>query len=368
LIFAGLVALILIPLAWIQLREVFRPKLVGARIVTATDHDPVFRDGPRHVPPGHDVDVAVALELERAWRGTGWLAPVERLEIDGTAVDHVEATEWPVDGRELRVFWFTVESTNIGGELGSESAGRLLRYRNSLAPEMGRGLRAAAYPEAHNDDALGPPPETTPDGTGTLRFYARVEVFDPEHPVRPLQAISSESVDGLPDPRFPAVHRSIEGLEGIHPTVGELFLLPGFEPVTDPPGAWNEITRPAFGLPFTDLVERRLVVSSRTFALVAITGSPLLDDDRLDSLGRADYFGGEISRRGVSLRWRTDVLPGDMLIEGGHWMVLAGDDGNGVLDGGDEILHCWRRPPGRTTLSETLDDGAKDLELYRYEH
>jgi hypothetical protein len=57
-----------------------------------------------------------------------------------------------------------------------------------------------------------------------------------------------------------------------------------------------------------------------------------------------------------------------MLIEGGHWMVLAGDDGNGVLDGGDEILHCWRRPPGRTTLSETLDDGAKDLELYRYEH
>jgi hypothetical protein len=366
IIFGLLVLLILAPLGFWKVRETLRPKLAEARIVTATDHDPVFRDGPRRVPAGHDVRVAVALRLHRALRGDVWLAPVEQLELGGEPVKHVESAEWPVASRELRVFWFTVESTNVGGELRPENAASKLRYRNFLAPEMGGGLAADAFPEAHNDDELGLPPETTPEGSGTIRLYARIEVFDPERGLHPLQAISTETVDGLPDPGFPAVHRSIDVPDGIDPTVGELFLLPGFEPRAEPPGAWNEVTVPGLGSDFMGLVERRLVVSSRTFAAVAVAGMPELDGGLLEPLGTVGIADGTISRTGRPIRWGDDVQPGDLLAAGSHWIVLAADDGTGLLDGADRVLHCWRRPPGANVLSEAVDEGVISLELYRH--
>jgi len=366
IIFAGLVALLLIPLAWWQLREVLRPKLVGATIITATDHDPVFRDGPRRVPAGHRVRVAVALAVKRALRGTAWLAPVEELELGGRPVKHVSTASWPVRSRELRVFWFTVESTNVGGELRPEDGARRIRYRTFLAPEMGAGLMADAFPEAHNDDELGLPPENTPEGAGTLRFYARIEIFDPERGVQPLQSISTEAVDQLPGTSFPAVYRSVSCPAGIDPAVGELFLLPGFEPVTDPPEAWNDVVRPELGLGFTDLVERRLVVSSRTFAAVAVGGSPVLGDDRLQPLGPVSYTGGALTRGGAAIRWTEDAVPGDLVVDHGHWVVLLRDDGNGVVDAGDEVIHCWRRPPGKTTVAEVFEEGATQLQLMHH--
>jgi hypothetical protein len=364
LIFVALVALIVLPLAYNELRDRLRPHLAEARIVTATDHDPVFRDGPRNVPAGHEVEVALALRIARAGGRSGWLAPAGELELDGATVDHTEAGDWPEQGRQIRVFWFTVECTNVGGDMAPENAERRMRYRTFLAPEMGRGLLAADYPEAHNDDHLGLPQVTTPAGVGTLRFYARVEVFDPEDDFRSLQAATTLSTDRLLDPAFPAVHRAAACPDGIHAEVGELFLLPGYEPTGEPPEAWNDVTRPALGSSFTELVERRLVVSSRTFAAVALTGSPELEVDRLSSPDALRFVDGEVRRQGRPLQWQKDVEAGDLLRDGTHWTVLVNDDGNGLLDGGDAVLHCWRSPPAKTTLSEVLTE-VQELELTR---
>jgi hypothetical protein len=366
IIFSLLVAIVVIPLAYRGIKERLRPRLVEARIVTATDHDPVFRDGLRHVPPDQRVDVAVALRLERFGGRSTWLAPVTDLNLDGQPVDHAKNSEWPDSSREVRVFWFTVECTNVGGEIATDNAARRMTYRTFLAPEMGRGLFAENYPEAHNDDHLGLPPETTPVEAGTLRFYARVEVFDPEHDVRPEQAASTFGVDRLLDPAFPTTMRAGSFPNSVHPSVGELFLLPGYKPVADPAEAWNDVTTVALGMSFTDLVERRLVASSRTFASTALAGTPEIDPNELIHLGGASWDGDQIKRGGRSLAWQDDIEPGDVLRDGTHWMVVLEDDGNGVLDTADTMIHCWGRPGAMTTLGAVLGVDPVRLEVVRH--
>ena len=58
----GAVGALLLPW-WIH--EHNRPRLVEARIVLATDADPVFREGSRHVASDEKVRLAIALRLER---------------------------------------------------------------------------------------------------------------------------------------------------------------------------------------------------------------------------------------------------------------------------------------------------------------
>jgi hypothetical protein len=86
IIFAVLVALIVVPLAVWRVGEARRPILQEVRIVTATDADPVFREGVRRAAPGADVRIAAALHIHRAGAADVWLAPVEQLEIDGAPV------------------------------------------------------------------------------------------------------------------------------------------------------------------------------------------------------------------------------------------------------------------------------------------
>jgi len=174
-IFAALVLVFAAPWAARRAHDALRPRLVEVRIVTATDADPVFREGPRHVGPGEGAAIAVALRLSYPLRSDRWLTPAERLELDGAPVDRELGDAWPERDRRVRVFWFTVESGNVGGTVTPERAAHLLRYRSFLANEMGRGLRAASLPEAHNDDHLGPQPGQIPVAAGTLRLYARVE-------------------------------------------------------------------------------------------------------------------------------------------------------------------------------------------------
>jgi len=47
--------------------------------------------------------------------------------------------------------------------------------------------------------------------------------------------------------------------------------------------------------------------------------------------------------------------------------VLLGDEGNGRLDPADAVLHCWGRPPERTTLFASLDTAKATMEHLRYE-
>lgn len=365
-IFAGLVLLIATPFAVRAARDLLRPRLVEARIVTATDTDPVFREGPRRIGPGEQPAIAVALRIARPLGRERWLAPVDRLEIDGRAVDHQPGDAWPEPDRRVRVFWFTVEGSNVGGVVTAERAPRLLRHRAFLASEMGRGLRAAALPEAHNDDALAPQPGRIPVEAGTLRLYARVEIFDPERDVKALQSAATAGAEDALDPRFPAILRAAQLAEGLHPAAGELFNLSGWEVEPAVDASWDAVAEAAFGLRFGEAVERRLVVSSRTFAAVAATGTPALPAVDPAAAVPLDVAGGAASSGGRALRWGVELRAGDLLIDGSHYTVLVADDGDGVLSAADRVAHCWRRPPALTTLAAVLPAAPTRARLLRH--
>jgi hypothetical protein len=365
-IFATLVAVIALPFLIGHQQEKRRPVLAEARLVTAISNDPVFREGPRHPVPGETIEAALAIRVTQQGRNDQWLAPVGELVINGVDVAHTEMASWPDDDRVIRVFWFSIESTNLGGRLTAENAGKRLSYRTYLAPEMGRGLRAARMPDTHNDDHIGQP-VIAPEGAGTVRLYARVEVVEKIQSVRPLQAVTTLDVSHIREPEFPVLFRAAEFAESVDLSTGELFGLPGFEPEEDSPGLWDEVTIAAFGRPFTELVRERIVVSSWTLAAVAVSGTPDLDPARLSPLGELSIPDDRILRRGQPLLWKNDVNSGDLLVHGSHWFILLGDDGNGVLDTADTILHCWGRPPERTTLFAALDPTVTALDLLRYE-
>ena len=365
IIFLALVALIATPFIVSNLHESRRPVLLEARVVTATSMDPVFRDGRRQVAAGDAAVAALALRLEYNGGETQWLAPVVELVLDGELVEHLETADWPEDDRVVRVFWFTVESTNLGGELTADTVYRL-RYRSFLAPEMGRGLLAERLPDAHNNDHLGQGEATAPAVTGTLRLYARVEVVEEAKDLRPLQSAQALDADRIFDQTFPTILRAADLGEGVHDVVGELFLLPGFEPTGSSPKEWDRITLPVIGAGFTDLVDERLVVSSWTLAAVAVSGRADLDPSALTSLGAVKVSAGGLLRSGRPLRWQEDVRPGDLLTDGRHWIILLRDQGDGLLDPADTVLHSWGRPPVITTLMTAMREGVSEVELLRH--
>jgi hypothetical protein len=364
-IFAALVAIIATPFLVDYVREIRRPVLMEARVVTATDSDRVFREGRRHVRVGETAEAAVAVRFGRRGKAGRWMAPVDRLAIDEREVDHERTGTWPEQAHTLRVFWFSVESTNLGGSLNADNAADRLRYRTYFAPEMGRSLRAKRLPETHNDDHIGQQSVTVPEGAGTVRLYARVEVVETESDLRPLQAVTTIGTEDVLEPEFSAVFRPADLGEAINSSVGELFGIPGFEPRSET-GSWNEVTIPSFRMSFTDLVSERFVVSSRTLAAVAVTGEADIGEDAFTDLGTLSITAEKILRRGRALRWQGEVRAGDLLVDGDHWWVLLGDDGNGELDPADTVLHCWGRPPERTTLWASLETEETTVELIRY--
>ncbi len=364
-IFAGLVLLIAAPFAVRGVRDALRPELVEVRIVTAAG-DGVFREGARRVDPGEQPAIAVALRLRDVWGRKRWVTPADTLELDGVPVDHEVSDGWPERDRQVRVFWFTVECSNVGGVVTAERAARLLRYRSFLASEMGRGLRAAALPEPHNDDSLGPQPHNLPVDAGTLRLYARVEVFDPKRDVRALQSASSAGPERVLDSDFPAIHRAVHLADGLRPEMGELFNLSGWEVEPDDNGARDAVAAAAFGLRFAEAVERRLAVSSATFAAVATTGKPNFPAGAPAVDVAVDLADGTASSNGKALRWGEDVRPGDVLIDGSHYTVLVADDGGGILSVADTVVHCWRRPPAATTLGHVLPASPTRARLVRH--
>jgi len=367
LVAAGvLAALAALVVPW-WVHEHTRPRLAEARVVLATQADPVYREGPRKVASDERVHLAVAVRLEQPGRADRWLAPADRLVLDGRDTPHERGDRWPEKDRVVRVYWFTVEASTLGGELTPEDAAARLRYRTFLAPELGRGLAATGEPKAHNGDAFGPRENVLEIAAGTLRVYARVEVVESEFAVKVIQSASTLPVAALDDPRFPAILRSAPKVPGVDPVVGELFLLPGFEPRPVAGGSWNDVTSAGLGATFRELVARRLVTSSWTFAAVAETGSADLERSSLRSLGRLEMADGTPRRRGRPLRWGRDVEPGDMLAAGdGHLVVLVADDGDHILDGGDTVWHSWRNPAAAERLDTAFGSAVTTVEHLRH--
>ncbi len=364
IVFACLATLVALPFVIHEVRSQLRPRLVEARIVTATAADPVLRTGPRHLAAGEDVQIAVALRIERRGRESGWVTPPGPLEIDGVRHDGPQWPSWPEAARQIRVFWFTVECATVGGELGPATAGDRLAHRTFLAPEMGRGLSASGFPSQHNDDALGPRLDGLPTDGGTVRLYARVELVDRLDAVRPLAAVTTMDPGRFADADFPRLQRRATLGPGVSAATGELFRLPGFELSDGLPYDW---VLPGLGLTMADATDRRLAQSSWTFASVAVTGRPRVSPSELVDLGRLAPTGGRVLLDGRPAVWGRDVRAGDLVSDGDHWIVLLGDDGNSELDLVDPVLHCFRGPPARSRLGLVIDDTSDRLRLHRHD-
>lgn len=365
-IFALLVALIAVPLLLWRVKEARRPVLVEVRIVTATIQDPVFRSGSRSVAFDGGLEIAAAVRIRQADDSEIWMAPVERLEIDGAPVVHLNEAVWPEEDRVLRVFWFTIESSYLGGDLTAETAEKLLAQRSYLAPEMGRGLRAKAIPEQHNDDQINLGDESFDHGGGTIRLYAKVEVAEKADALASEQSASSMGAGQAFDQGFTSIGMAANFPEPISPMLGELYRLPGFEPQPNDAGSWEDITIASKGASFSELVDRRFVVSSWTFASVALTGGLGLTRDSLEAQGRVSFNDGTPTLEGRAVRWGEEIAAGDLLEDRGQFIVLLSDDGDGMLGPTDHVAHCWRRPPVATTLDQATLDGAVEAELLRY--
>lgn len=346
LVAAAVVGAILAIPAYRGVRELVRIHPVAAVVVTATPSDPVFRDGDRHLAPGEPFTAAVAVRIRRPGGRLEWIAPVERLTLGGVETPHRVTGRWPERDRTLRVLWMTVEAPRRALALEAGQGAEALGYRTFLAPEMGRGMLAERMPELHADDYLARGAQAAPGGPGTVRLAARVEVVrDPASPLAD-EAVTSPA-DPLGEPAPPVLSRAMAAPEGVDPSCGELFGLPGVEG-PDP-------------TVLAALARRRLAVSSWTLAAVAVAGDPGLEP-------------GALARR-AELRWRPGlrggpswgrwVRAGDLLREGGHWLVLLADDGDGRLSGGDLVLHAWRAPAAAVPLEEALPEAPARLELYR---
>ncbi len=364
-VLAVIVLAIATPFAVDAVREALRPRLVEVRVVSWTDRDPVLRDGPRTVAEDEQASVAVALRLQRLGRGSAWLAPGEPLVLGGVQVAEPLVGPWP-DDRPLRVFWFTVECPTVTGELTEANAADRLAHRTFLAPEMGGRVTALELPAHHAVASLGRRPDEIPFDGGTSRLYARVEVVRRLQDVRPLTVVTSAPAAEALAPDYPALHRQGRLPAGLHPAAGELFRLPSFEPTAADPASRDLAPVAATELSFSDLVRRRVLVSSASFAAVAMTGEPVLAPDVLEEavpvrVERARFLG----RRGP-LRWGVDLQPGDALVDRAHWIVLAEDDGDGELGPGDRVAHAWRRPPAITRLGLVLSSDVETLELVRH--
>ncbi len=349
IIFGILVVLIAIPLLRWRHHESRRPILAEVRVIAATEADPVFREGVRIVGPEEEVFLAVALRLEYPASGSRWLAPVDRLELDGALVDHIEADSWPETDRTARTFWFTLESPFLGGTLDAENAQSKLAVRPFLAPELGHALLANGEPESHADDGINLGDTLVPVKAGTYRLYARVEVVANDGSSRPLFAATSVGVDQFDDPAMVRISRGLAGaFPLIGPAAGHLFRLPGFEGSA----GWDP----------TDACRRLIATSSETFASMALTGRCEGDSPAFDALGRIEVLDSGVTS---TLRWQIDVLPGDVVRQGDHWLVLISDDGDGILNGPDLVVHSWHRPPAKLPLADALDEIPTEVTAFR---
>ncbi len=310
-----------------------RPIPVELRIVSATNSDPVFREGARRLDFDEDLRLALAIRLDYPGRGSRWLAPVENLEIEGKPVkDVLVSRSWPEEDRFLRAFWFTLESPFLGGILRSEEDAKAkLTLRPFLAPEMGYGLIPERAADWHADDDVDLGENLAPGVVGVYRLYARVQLLHRPGSTHPLFTLSSPGVDEAEGPRMLRISRDLSPAFGLDPAVGRVFRLPGFEvgegSGLDPAG-WTRALR---------------AVSSRSFAAMATSGREEMSRPAKET--RISFSGGEFLRGSQPLRWGKDFESRDLLRQGSHWFVLLSDDGDGILGTDDIVAQSWKRPP-----------------------
>lgn len=348
IVFLVLLSLLAIPLAVTWFADRRRPQLEEIRVVSSTAADPVCREGARELGPEDEVTLSVAVRTSRRWGPTTWFSPCAQLELSGVTQPHRLVTEWPESDRELRVFWFALESPLVGGTQSDDLA-REFALQPFLAPEMGQGWVAVREPEIHSTAGLSPLEGVQPVAAGTYRIYVRGELSRPGE-VRTLQSATSLGPEHADSERMCRISRTLDPSWGLEKAAGRLFRLPSFEPAAD-------------SVPRRDMMAsmaaRLEAISSRVFAESAL-------GDRFPSTpdggARVEFADGIVRRAGRPVPF-DPTPPSRLLRAGHHWLIPLRDDGDGFLGGGDLVAQSWRRPASILPLASALAPEERGLLL-----
>ena len=310
-------------------------------------------DRHRVFPADSRVEAGAVVAFRRGEGPTRWISPFPQVVSQGERLEVSPLDRWPDVGGALRATWYTVEPSLFGwDEVTAADAGSRLEYRDFLAEEMGSGLRAEIPWKSSNAGFLSAPLAGHQVSGGTLRFRVRVGAYERPLDLLPRDAVSSPGAADVFTALVPAATRAVPLPEGVHPDLSRVFRLGCFSFAE---GVW-----PGGGegwpLPLSplEMSRRFLITTPESLALLAAGGS--VDQDPWVERVPVSVH-GTLWLTGVPqrpLRWGEDLLPGDSLRVGRRYLVLIGDDGDGVLSLADQVALGWMELPRLMPLGLVL--------------
>lgn len=347
LVATTILGLVLVAFAFWRHYEDRRPQLLEVAVVFLPEGEELARPDPPPVKEGVRVWAGALLQFRQGRGPVRYLCPFPHVLWQGQKFAPAPPSAWPKGYGVLKAHWFTVEPAFFGGEdITAESAEKLI-YQDFAAAELGNDLKTLVEPEAHNDDFFTEPVKGNTLGGGFWRLKVKVSVYRDPQDLLPWASVSSPGAGQLM--KVPALGRFAPVPAGVHPKVSLAFRCPVF---TFAPDVWP-FGGEGWPLPLSpkELVAGFFVMTPQAVAALAAVGDPLAEPWKSPQtlFLRKDRW---LAANGSLTRWGAEVMPGDALTWSGRWAVAWRDDGNGILDGGDEVLVAWMQPPRLLPLHE----------------
>lgn len=362
-VFLGLAAVVAGIAVWWMARTARAPQLLSVRVVYAVEGEGQASEQPPPVPAEARVDAYALVAFRRGERGSlRYLCAHPRVLVNGEAVPVEPPSVWPASGGVLRALWLTVEPEMPGWPKVAATDGHRLQYKEFLAPDLGRELRAEVVWRSYADSFLTRPLPGAALPGGPYRLKVRVAAYATEHDIVPVQWVSSPGAAEVFAGAVPVVVRDVvlPGLDGRRAAPFFRLSCFTFAPNVWPDGGegWPLDLTPA------ELVARRLIVTPESFAAGVAGGDLLAPPWQAPQrvVARGDRF---VAATGAPLAWGHEVRPGDALRRGPAYFVLLHDDGDGVLSLRDTVAFAWMQPGYMAPLGIALGPAATELELLR---
>jgi hypothetical protein len=351
---------------WWRWRQAAMPRLVEVRVVLLGTGEAVASDRVRLLPAGSRVRAAALVTFRRGAGPVRRICALPAVELDHRRVVVEPLSAWPAAGGVLRATWYTVEPSLFGG-LGVDAAAvEKLAYKDFLGPELRRTLITEVAFESHNDDFLADPLAGNRLAGGMFRFKVRVGAYRSASDLVARESVSSPGAEEALAGAVPGIAVAAALPAGVSAEIGRYLRLgcftfaPGCWPGGGP--GWPLLLSPA------ELVAHGLIATPQAVAAAAAGGDPLAWPWREPEPLEAAAEGRLAGSSGLVLRWGKEVAAGDALRSGEHFLTLIGDDGDGVLSGGDSVLFAWRQPARVAPLASALADEGGAIELLRKAH
>lgn len=359
LVATTIVALVLVAVAWWRRHEDRRPQLLEVAVVFLPEGGDVARPAPPPVAERVRVLAGALLQFRQGKGRVRYLCPFPHVLWQGQSLAPEPPSAWPKGYGVLKAHWFTVEPAFFGGENITAASAEKLAYQDFAAPELGNDLLTLVEPEAHNDDFLTEPVKGNTLGGGFWRLKVKVSVYRNPHDLLPWASVSSPGAGQLT--KVPALGRFAPVPSGVHRNVSLAFRCGVF---TFAPEVW-----PSGGEGWPGLLDPKKLVAGffamtpKAVAALAAVGDPFAEPwTSPKTLFLMD--GRWLAGNGWPTRWGSEVMPGDALTWSGRWAVAWKDEGNGILDEGDEVLLAWMQPPRLIPLRE-ISAASSRLTLLR---